>query len=211
MLFLPIEHALLAPWRGPSPTHLITFWFHVVYELHNRRLYTPILRIISSLPCSDFSHTSSSLSSAVTLCVIGWLNVSVDLGEFRYSVQLCERKTQEARWVFHLSQIFTDEQKPFCEQGNPQTSASRRQMAQNVIATFSYNVLWYLYAGGVLWNRNCAPKGSVRSVSSVRERNILLWEKGLPSESHRPYLIERVRSISHRITQMNRIHSIQSK
>ena len=92
MLFLPIEHALLVPWRGPSPTHLITFWFHVVYELHNRRLYTPILRIISSLPCSDFSHTSSSLSPEVTLCVFGWLNVSVDLGEFRYSVQLCERK-----------------------------------------------------------------------------------------------------------------------
>ena len=92
MLFLPIEHALLAPWRGPSPTHLITFWFHVVYELHNRRHYTPILRIISSLPCSDFSHTSSSLTSAEMLCVIGWLNVSVDLGEFRYSVQLCERK-----------------------------------------------------------------------------------------------------------------------
>ena len=92
MLFLPIEHALLVPWKGPSPTHLITFWFHVVYKLHSRRYYTPILRIISSLPCSDFSHTSSSLSSAVTLCVIGWLNVSVDLGEFRYSVQLCERK-----------------------------------------------------------------------------------------------------------------------
>ena len=71
MLFLPIEHALLAPWRGPSPAHLITFWFHVVYKLHSRRYYTPILRIISSLPCSDFSHTSSSLSSAVTLCVIG--------------------------------------------------------------------------------------------------------------------------------------------
>jgi len=83
------------------------------------------------------------------------------------SVILCNsvrERTQEARWVFHLSQIFTDEQKPFCEQGNPQTSASRRQMAQNVIATFSYNVLWYLYAGGVLWNRNCAAKGSVRSV-----------------------------------------------
>ena len=71
MPFLPIEHALLVPWRGLSPTHLITFWFHAVYELHNRRLYTPILRIISSLPCSDFSHTSSSLSSEVTLCVIG--------------------------------------------------------------------------------------------------------------------------------------------
>ena len=26
-------------------------------------------------------------------------------------------RTQEIRWVFYLSQIFTDEQKPFCEQG----------------------------------------------------------------------------------------------
>lgn len=40
MPFLPIEHALLAPWRGPSPTHLITFWFHVVYEHHSRRYYS---------------------------------------------------------------------------------------------------------------------------------------------------------------------------
>ena len=30
--------------------------------------------------------------------------------------------------------------------------------------------LWYLYAGGVLWVRNCAQKGSVKSVSSVREK-----------------------------------------
>lgn len=40
MLFLPIEHALLVPWRGPSPTHLITFWFHVVYKLRSRRHYS---------------------------------------------------------------------------------------------------------------------------------------------------------------------------
>lgn len=44
MLFLPIEHALLAPWRGPSPTHLITLWFHVVYKLHSRRYYSSLLR-----------------------------------------------------------------------------------------------------------------------------------------------------------------------
>ena len=171
MLFLPIEHALLAPWRGLSPTHLITFWFHVVYELHNRRLYTPILRIISSLPCSDFSHTSSSLSSAVTLCVIGWLNVSVDLGEFRYSVQLCERKN--ARGSLGVSSLtdFHRWTEAFLRTGKPQTSASRRQMAQNVIATFSYNVLWYLYAGGVLWNRNMRQK--------VLLNLWVLWEKGI--------------------------------
>ena len=34
----------------------------------------------------------------------------------------------------------------------------------------SYNVLWTLYAEGLLWDRNCAQKGSVNSVGSVRER-----------------------------------------
>ena len=36
--------------------------------------------------------------------------------------------------------------------------------------TFSCNVLWYLYAGGLLWVRNSAQMGSVKSVSSVREK-----------------------------------------
>ena len=30
--------------------------------------------------------------------------------------------------------------------------------------------LWILYAGGLLWDRNSAPKGSVKSVSSVRKK-----------------------------------------
>ena len=34
----------------------------------------------------------------------------------------------------------------------------------------SWNALCSLYAGGVLWDRNCAQKGSVNSVGSVRER-----------------------------------------
>ena len=34
----------------------------------------------------------------------------------------------------------------------------------------SWNVLWILYAGGVLWVRNSAQKGSVKSVGSVREK-----------------------------------------
>ena len=28
-----------------------------------------------------------------------------------------EFRTQQARWIFYLSQIFTEEQRPFCEQG----------------------------------------------------------------------------------------------
>ena len=68
-------------------------------------------------------------SLAETFCVIGWLNVSVHLCEVCSSVLFCERKNasgslgilsltafrmQVARWMFYLSQIFTDEQKPFC-------------------------------------------------------------------------------------------------
>ena len=102
MLFLPIEHALLAPWRGPSPTHLITFWFHVVYELHNRRYYSSLLRELEANQCNDFL-------------------------------------------LVHCISSFKD-----------------------FTSSDSSNVL-------------CS-----------------LWEKVLPSESHRPYLIERVRSLSHR-------------
>ena len=39
----------------------------------------------------------------------------------------------------------------------------------------------------------------------------VLWEKKIPSKSHRPYLIEWVRSISHRITQMNRTHKASQR
>ena len=102
MLFLPIEHALLAPWRGPSPAHLITFWFHVVYELHNRRYYSSLLRELEANQCNDFL-------------------------------------------LVHCISSFKD-----------------------FTSSDSSNVL-------------CS-----------------LWEKVLPSESHRPYLIERVRSLSHR-------------
>ena len=38
-------------------------------------------------------------------------------GDSLVVLSLTEFSTQEARWIFYLSQIFTDEQKPFCEQG----------------------------------------------------------------------------------------------
>ena len=119
----------------------------------------------------------------------------------------------------------------------------------------SWNVLWYLYAEGLLWVRNSAQMGSVKSVSSVRDktthdsywqayrgnltfhsppygggegggatsswvRNVrkkalltlwALWEKKLPSVLFVCSIIERVRSISHRRTQMNRTHSIPQR
>ena len=67
--------------------------------------------------------------------------------------------------AFYFSQKYTDEQNT-----QHSTETLSQPISQNLTATFSYNVLWYLYAGGVLWVRNCAQKGSVKSVSSVRER-----------------------------------------
>ena len=90
--------------------------------------------------------------------------------------------------VFFFSQKITDEQNT-----QRRTETLSQPISQNLTAIFSWNVLWYLYAGGLLWVRNCAQKGSVKSVSSVREQNIhherkecLLWEKKLPSVKEKP-------------------------
>ena len=67
--------------------------------------------------------------------------------------------------AFYFSQKNTDEQ-------NTQhfTETLSQPISQNLTANISWNVLWILYAGGVLWVRNCAQKGSVKSVRSVREK-----------------------------------------
>ena len=67
--------------------------------------------------------------------------------------------------AFYFSQKNTDEQ-------NTQrpTETLSQPISQNLTATFSSNALWTLYAGGVLWDRNCAPKSSVNSVRSVRDK-----------------------------------------
>lgn len=41
----------------------------------------------------------------------------------------------------------------------------------------SWKVLWTLYAGGLLWDRNSAQKGFVKSVSSVRENISFVKER----------------------------------
>ena len=67
--------------------------------------------------------------------------------------------------ISSLSQIYTEEQ-------NIQhfTETLSQPISQNLTAIFSSNALCYLYAGGLLWARNVCQKGSVRSVSSVREK-----------------------------------------
>ena len=86
---------------------------------------------------------------------------------------------------FYFSQSNTEEQNT---QGFTETLS--QPIPQNLTAIFSWNALWYLYAEGVLWARNSAQMGSVKSVSSVRKKNILRekknsppWKKELPKES----------------------------
>ena len=68
----------------------------------------------------------------------------MSLCAFVISVLLCgsvRKRMQAARWGFYLSQIFTDEQKPFCEQGEPTNAGKRRQISQSLSANFGYIVL----------------------------------------------------------------------
>jgi len=56
--------------------------------------------------------------------------------------------------VFYLSQIFTDEQKPFCSQGEPTNACKQATDITELIANVGCNALCSLYAGGLLWARN---------------------------------------------------------
>ena len=78
--------------------------------------------------------------------------------------------------AFYFSQKNTEEQNT-----QHSTETLSQPISQNVTATFSWNVLWILYAGGLLWVRNCAQKDSVKSVSSVRERNTLCERRNSPA------------------------------
>ena len=78
--------------------------------------------------------------------------------------------------AFFFSQKNTEEQNT-----QHSTETLSQPISQSVTAIFSWNVLWYLYAGGLLWVRNCAQKDSVKSVSSVRERNTLCERRNSPA------------------------------
>ena len=74
--------------------------------------------------------------------------------------------------AFSFSQIYTEEQNT---QGFTETLS--QPISQNVTATFSLNVLWYLYAEGVLWVRNVGW--------NVLLNLWVLWEIKLPSDSQK--------------------------
>ena len=107
---------------------------------------------------------------------------------------LCERKNlprlrektpQQLAWVlsyredaFYFSQSNTEEQKT-----QRSTETLSQPISQNLTPIFSSNALWTLYAGGLLWARNCAQKCSVNSVRSVREKTSPASLIGLISSS----------------------------
>ena len=83
--------------------------------------------------------------------------------------------TSHSEGAFYFSQKTTEEQNT-----QHSTETLSQPISQNLTANISYNVLWILYAGGVLWVRNGAQKGSVRSVSSVRGKNFQRERKDCP-------------------------------
>jgi len=95
------------------------------------------------------------------------------------------------RGQFFLSQKYTEEQNTqhstetlsqlISQNLTANVSLSSTSNTQHPTPFFSWNVLWTLYAGGLLWARNCAQKGSVKSVSSVRERNTLCERRNSPA------------------------------
>ena len=55
--------------------------------------------------------------------------------------------------AFYFSQNYTEEQNT-----QSHTETLSQPISQNLTAKISYNVLWILYAGGVLWARNVGGK-----------------------------------------------------
>ena len=76
--------------------------------------------------------------------------------------------------AFYFSQNNTDKQ-------NTQhfTETLSQPITQNLTAIFGSNALCSLYAEGLLWARHCAPKISVNSVRSVREKTHQREKKNL--------------------------------
>ena len=149
-------------------------------------------------------HRAFQLILDVRFCEIGWLNVSVECCVFCSSVFLCEKKINcETRWGgFSLTEL-TDLTEPFSALFRSHRTPPAYRYHRTLLLTWVERFCEF-----------CMPEAFCE-IETVRKKGLSnlwdLWEKKLPSKPHRHYLIEWVRSISHRITQMNRTHSIQSK
>ena len=100
--------------------------------------------------------------------------------------------------AFYFSQSNTEEQN---------TQSFTETLSQPISQSVTANVSWKASVTSVCRRRSvgskCAPKGSVNSVRSVREKT--------PSESQASLFSLRVHSISHRRTQMNRTHKVSQR
>ena len=134
-----------------------------------------------------------------------WTRNCAQKGSVNSVSSVRERTTQELSSILsHMEGAFFFSQKNTEEQISQRCTETLSQpISQNLTPTFSYNVLWYLYAGGLLWARNVGW--------NVLLSLWVLWEIKLPSKLHASHLIEWVHSISHRITQMNRTHKASQR
>ena len=104
-------------------------------------------------------------------------------------------RTQEIRWVFYLSQIFTDEQKPFCEQGEqaeknwplprPLPRREGRDHRDTPIRRMKASFCSLLLSTiAITFCEICMPEAFCE-FETVRKKVLLnlwvLWEKKLPS------------------------------
>ena len=129
-----------------------------------------------------------------------WLKCSVK------SVSSVREKTpQRVSQLFFFSQKNTDEQNT-----QHSTETLSQPISQNVTTTFSWNVLWYLYAGGLLWARNVRQKAQW-SLCALWEKNLLSVREKIPSNLFVYHLIARQSSIPHRKTRKNRTHRVKNK
>ena len=112
---------------------------------------------------------------------------------------LCERKTYpHTPTMFFFSQNNTEEQN---------TQRPTETLSQPISQSVTANLSWKASVNSVCRRPSVGSKRAPKAPWTL----CALWEKKLPSNSQASFLTWRVRSISHRRTQMNRTHSIPQR
>ena len=137
-LFIVPEHALLACWRRPSWSLTRPFFIRVCKCLILWTLWDQFLQRLLSwirLVGCFISHRVSQVNRSLSAYVLV-------RGVFYLSQRNRSHSTNVfSRSVFYFSQIFTDEQKPFCEQGEHTNVCKQTTDSTEFIANVSCKVL----------------------------------------------------------------------
>ena len=167
----------------------VTHWFLVGYILGCRWWYMRVVRVVSLVGCKDYlsSHELSSLTYITP-------NESWNA--------LCSLYAGGVLWVRGPS--------PF-----PSPQREGRNHRDTPMANHQHLTTITQHPSlAVMLCELCMPEAFC-VLDTVRKKALLtlwaLWEKELPSESHASHLLERVFSISHRKTQMNRTHRVSQR